>query len=329
MDVRIDDLIARYLALLDTQPRPEARLCGELMQLYRASQRLQQTLFFAGLAAPEYAEAAAFLAQYQQDGAISLPVPAGSDSGTPAGGVVCCAANQRYFPIVLNLIASLHRHSLASVARIVVGDLGLADAQRAYLGRLARVEVWPVVQPFAFQQWKFPFVLDVLLRCGQPTFYLDAGCQVEADLGPWFARVAQEGQLCFYNGPYDDPQHRTRHWTSEVVYQALGLRRASDDSVTAITTLFGLMPERAAWLRSLCRYNDSYLLRPHADCIDNRFDQSLFAVWCQTVPELPLQRFESELRNAAGYGASQPRLTVHASKFRPGSCYPSLLARPQ
>ncbi len=330
MEIRADCMIERDLMILDSQPTVDVALCAELMQLYLATNRQHLAVFFADEAANlGHQDAAALLAQYHVAGDIAFPPvrQAECDPGSEPAGLVCAAANARYFPMLLNLIGSLHKNSSSSIAGIVVGDLGLTAQQSTYLRGLDRVQVVPLAFPFAFQAWKFPFVLQTLLGSGLPLLYLDAGCFVERDLAPWFARIRQDGYLFFHNGPYTDPQHLTRNWTAEAVYTYFGLRKAEDMSVTAITTLVGLAPEAVDFARRLVAINQPYLLRPHADCIDNRYDQSLFSVYVQHILRTPLCRFEHELANAAGYGCKEAVVTIHRSKFRPGDAFKYLRAR--
>ncbi len=321
MAINIDRLIMNCLDALDSRPYNDAELCTELGELYNASQRPHIGMAFLALAARRSQRAAELNRQYNAAGDINLPHPGphqAEEIEAEVPGLLCAAANARFFPFLLNMIGSAQRNSWRSIRKIVVCDLGLFPHQAALISSLDRVEMVRSTWPLSFQAWKFPFVLETLYREQGPLLYLDAGCYVDRDLEDLFKIIKQRGHLFFYNAPYDDPMHLTRNWTSRRVYDYFGCRKESDQTVTAISTLLGVSGRMQEFMAKLVDHNDMFLLRPHSDCIDNRYDQSLFSVFVQQVERMELARFEEYLRNAAGYGTPNSYITIHRSKFRPG-----------
>jgi len=324
MAINIDRLIMNGLDALDSRPYNDAELCTELGELYNASKRPHIGMAFLALVARRSEVANAATRQYNAAGAINLPSPTPCSAEAVTAdvpGVLCAAANARFFPYLLNMIGSAQRNSWRSVRKIVVCDLGLFPDQIAFLSSLDRVEMAHSTWPLSFQAWKFPFILETLYKNEGPILYLDAGCYVDRDLEDLFKMIEQRGHLFFYNAPYEDPTHLTRNWTARCVYDYFGSFKESDQSVTAISTLLGFSSRMRDFMVKLVDHNDMFLLRPHADCIDNRYDQSLFSVFVQQVEKTELLRFEQYLRNAAGYGTPNSYITIHRSKFRPGDAY--------
>ncbi len=327
MEFKVDRVIQTYLDALDLRPYHDAELCTELGELYNASKRPHIGMAFLMLTARRSARAAEWCRQFNAAGSINLPrlSPCPEVEITAAvPGVLCAAANARFFPFLLNLIGSVQKNSWGSVRKVVVCDLGLFPNQADFLSKLDRVELVCSTWPVSFQAWKFPFILETLRREPGPLLYLDAGCYVDRDLEDVFKIIEKQDYLFFFNGPYDDPMHLTRNWTSRYVYEYFGLRKEDDSTVTAMSTLLGVSRRMKEWMVKLVDHNDMFLLRPHSDCIDNRYDQSLFSVFVQHVEKLHLTRFEEYLRNAAGYGTPNSSITIHRSKFRPGDAYGSL-----
>jgi len=326
----IDRIIQNYLEVLDSRPYNDAELCTELGEFYLVSHRPHIGFAFFALAARRSRRAAEACRLYDSQGDIAFPglLPHPVMPVTAAvPGTLCTGANARFFPILLNMIGSAQLNSWRSIGKILVCDLGLLPKQVAFLEKLDRVQVTRTTWPLSFQAWKLPFILESLDKVPGPILYLDAGCYVERDLEDVFRIVEQRGHLFFYNGPYSDPIHLTQNWTSQRVYQYFGLQKHEDRTVTAITTLLGVSQQTRDFLAELVSHNDLLLLRPHADCLDNRYDQSLFSVFVQHVRKLELSRFEGFLRNSLGYGAAAPYITIHRSKVRPGETFASLRGR--
>ena len=330
MEINVDRVIRNYLDALDSRPYNDAELCTELGELYNASKRPHIGMAFLALAARRSPRAAEAIRQYGLFGELATPNLVPQQVGEPTAnltGVLCTGANARFFPVVLNMIGSVQLNSWRSVRKIIVCDLGLSPTQAAFLASLDRVELTRTTWPLSFQAWKFPFILETLYREAGPLLYLDAGCYVDRDLEDIFAIIERTGYLLFYNAPYGDPVHLTRNWTSQRVYDYFGLRKENDATTTAISTLLGVSAGMEDFMIRLVDHNDIFLLRPHSDCIDNRYDQSLFSVFVQHIDKLQLSRFEQYLRNASGYGAPDSCITIHRSKVRPGDAYAYLRSR--
>jgi hypothetical protein len=330
MELNVDRVIKSCLDALDLRPYNDPELCTDLGELYNASKRPHIGMAFLMLVARRSPRAAEWCRRFNAAGSINLPelFPHPKVALTAeVPGVLCTAANARFFPILLNLIGSVQHSSWRSVRKIVVCDLGLFRNQAEFLSKLERVELVCSTWPVSFQAWKFPFIFETLYREPGPLLYLDAGCYVERDLEDLFKIIEKQDYLFFFNAPYEDPMHRTRNWTSRCVYEYFGIPKEGDSTVTAISTLLGTSGRMKEWMVRLVDHNDLFLLRPHSDLIDNRYDQSLFSVFVQHVEKMHLTRFEEYLRNAAGYGAPNSWITIHRSKFQPGEAYGFLRSR--
>lgn len=330
MEINADRVIKNYLDALDSRPWNDPELCAELGDLYNASKRPHIGMAFMALAAGRFPRATEIVRQYEAAGNVGCPAllpQAPVEVRAETSGVLCAGSNSRFFPFLLNMIGSAQLNSWRSIRKIVVCDLGLTAEQAAFLNTLDRVELTHTSWPLSFQAWKFPLILDTLYRETGPILYLDAGCYVDRDLEDLFRIIDRDGHLFFFNAPYEDPIHLTRNWTSRRVYEYFGLQKEQDSSVTAISTLMGVSGSARPFVTGLVKHNDMFLLRPHSDCIDNRYDQSLFSVFVQQVEKRPLLRFENYLRNAAGYGSPDSYITIHRSKVRPGDAYAHLRAK--
>src|SRR5271166_1354497 len=139
MDINIDRIIQSYLDALDSRPYNDAELCTELGEIYNASKRPHIGMAFLALVASRSQRAADATRQYNAMGNIDHPClaahePVEMDAQMP--GTLCCAANARFFPFLLNMIGSAQLNSWRSIRKIIVCDLGLFPSQAAFLAGL-------------------------------------------------------------------------------------------------------------------------------------------------------------------------------------------------
>lgn len=319
-------LIKKYLDLLDKNENDET-LCFELYTSYLECGKFQIAFNFAELCKDKYVEVKKILDHIDENGRINLPFLNNSTKQQNAKGIIVTAASARFFPILLNLIGSIHKNSYESVKEIIVCDLGLEEFQKEYLEKIKLVTIVKSDYCKLFFQWKFPLIQKILSQTDYPILYIDSGCYVHKDLTQIFNYIDQNDYLITYNCPYDSPKHKLNKWTSKVVYDHFNLDKENDNSTATLATIIGISNKRKDIVDFIVANNTQYLLRPHSDCIDNRFDQSLSAICFIYKLKLDIQYFEDWYRDTLDCGSNDPFITIHRSKLKQDECYRYLLKK--
>ncbi len=120
----------------------------------------------------------------------------------------CTATDDRHFPLLLNLLGSIHQHNFYDVEKVFVYDLGLSEVNRRQLGNIKRVELCEIDQtnPDMLKDietgvnrkvrglfsWKPVVLKDALDRCPY-VLYLDAGTTILKPLNKLFKHIEQNG----------------------------------------------------------------------------------------------------------------------------------------
>lgn len=151
---------------------------------------------------------------------------------------ICTGADERYFPCLINLIGSLHKHNYDSITQIVVFDLGLLDEQKKLLSIIEHVQIYEVEKTNSYiltrfntthwgkqvpgwYTWK-PVALkqmfDIFPEETNTIVWIDAGTTILRPLNYLFDYIAQKGYY-FHSGS---------HWTmnqqtTQFVIEALNL----------------------------------------------------------------------------------------------------------
>lgn len=124
----------------------------------------------------------------------------------------CTAADSKHYPILLNLIGSLHKHNFYDIENILVYDLGLSEIQKKELLNIKKVSVCDVekVNPSILTNletgvnrsvkglfsWK-PVIIKDALDKHPYILYLDAGTTIQKPLNDLFKHISQNGYLFF------------------------------------------------------------------------------------------------------------------------------------
>lgn len=120
----------------------------------------------------------------------------------------CTASDEKYFPLLVNLIGSIHKFNFYDVKQIRVYDLGLTPIQRAELASIKKVVICKPEQtnPDIFKNiktgvnrfarglfsWKPVIIKDSLDNCPY-ILYLDAGITILKPLNNLFVHIAENG----------------------------------------------------------------------------------------------------------------------------------------
>lgn len=135
---------------------------------------------------------------------------------------VCTASDEQYFPCLINLIGSLHKHNFSDISQIAVFDLGLAESQKQQLAAVENLEIYSIelthpdlLKRFNTRTWGKPVPgwyawKAVLIKQAFDLFgfdsiilYIDAGTTILNDLSVLFAHLEDHGYF-FHNGsPWD------------------------------------------------------------------------------------------------------------------------------
>lgn len=154
----------------------------------------------------------------------------------------CTAADDKHFPLLLNLLGSIHQHNFYDVEKILVYDLGLSEIHKKQLQNIKRVELCEVEQtnPDILKDietglnrkvkglfsWKPVIIKDALERYPY-ILYLDAGTTILKPLNELFKHIKQNGHF------FTDCGHSIKWMTTE-----------------SVTKLFSLHLEENKWLLS-------------------------------------------------------------------------------
>jgi len=122
----------------------------------------------------------------------------------------CTAADDKHFPILLNMIGSIHLHNFYDVEKILVYDLGLSEINKTQLQNIKKVELCeieatnpdiltdietgPNRKVKGLFSWKPVVIKDALDKCPY-VLYLDSGTTVLKPLNDLFKHIEQNGYL--------------------------------------------------------------------------------------------------------------------------------------
>ena len=124
----------------------------------------------------------------------------------------CTVADDKHFPILLNMIGSIHKHNFYDVERILVYDLGLNEINKKQLESIKKVELLKIEKTNpdiltdietgvnrkvrGLFSWKPVIIKDALDKCPY-ILYLDAGTTILKPLNDLFKHIVQNGYLLF------------------------------------------------------------------------------------------------------------------------------------
>ncbi len=218
----------------------------------------------------------------------------------------CTAANEKYYPHLLNLIGSIHQHNFYELGHIAVFDLGLLPHQREQLLTIEKVSVHSVEQTnpemlqmfytqpdnekpaLGWYSWKPVAIKQAfeLFPQDSPILWIDAGTTVLKDISLLFACTKHQGYF-FHNG-WDWPLKRH---TTQFLIESLNLHAPEREWILG-DTVYGL----EAGLMGLSRnVYDNFILPMYEHSKDIRYfvddgsapegfgyahhDQTLFSIY--------------------------------------------------
>lgn len=136
------------------------------------------------------------------------------------------AADEKHFPVLINLIGSIHKNDWEELAQIAVFDLGLTIAQKKQLKQIKKVETYSLemvhpdlLKPFltcsngrrvrGWFAWK-PVVIKQALDLFPYVLYLDAGNIVLKSPENLFKYITQQGYFLMTVGPHSIEERITK-----------------------------------------------------------------------------------------------------------------------
>jgi hypothetical protein len=208
--------------------------------------------------------------------------------------ILAMSFNSKFFKAGISLIASIHRHSFATVDEIVIYDLGLTAREIRYLNRCekVRVQAYPdrvktffpgFLEPRNFA-WK-PFVIkDAGRNAGDLVFYLDAGIVALKDLQMIYDLIAAKEIFLVQDSQLN------RNWTTP---EAFELMNASAAEIAGQQLCAGILGYKVGGkYQTLIDQAYHYAQNEAIICGDpkkHRHDQSIYSVLairyrCPTQP---------------------------------------------
>lgn len=144
---------------------------------------------------------------------------------------ICTASDEQYYPCLINLIGSLHKHNYDEICHIAVFDLGLAEYQKEQLANVAHLSVYKIeethphmltrynTRPWGkpvpgWYTWK-PVILKQafdLFGFDSVILYVDAGTTILNNLSTLFEYIKQNGYF-FHNGADWQMKKQTTQFT--------------------------------------------------------------------------------------------------------------------
>lgn len=177
----------------------------------------------------------------------------------------CTVADDKHYPILLNMIGSIHKHNFYDVEKIFVYDLGLNNIHKEELKAIKKVELLQIEQTNpdiltdietgvnrkvrGLFSWKPVIIKDALDRCPY-VLYLDAGTTILKPLNDLFKHIVQNGYLLF------DCGHSIKWMTTKYLIDKLDLN-SEDNKWILEDNVFGIDAGFQGVSRALY---DSYVL---------------------------------------------------------------------
>lgn len=144
----------------------------------------------------------------------------------------CTAADEKHYPILLNMIGSIHKYNFYDVVEIRVYDLGLNEAQKRELENIKKVKVCEIERTNSdilkdmetginrrvkgLFSWK-PVIIKDSLDHFPHVLYLDAGTTILRPLNSLFKHIKQNGYF------FSDCGHSIKWMTTKYLIEKLQL----------------------------------------------------------------------------------------------------------
>lgn len=242
----------------------------------------------------------------------------------------CTVADEKHYPILLNMIGSIHKHNYYDVEEILVYDLGLSDVHKKELQNIKKVKVCEIEQtnPDIFSNietgkgrhvrglfsWK-PVVIKDALDRHPYTLYLDAGTTILKPLNKIFKHIEQNGYLLF------DCGHSIKWMTTQYLIDKLDLNSNENKWILG-DEVFGIDAGFQGVSRSLY---DSYVIPMYEFSKDiknftddstcpegwgtGRHDQTLYSILARQL-KLDIQ-YHDDLSKPATLTVDDKKTTIH------------------
>lgn len=126
--------------------------------------------------------------------------------------IFCTVSDDRHFPLLLNLIGSIHKHNFNQLKEIMVYDLGLREEYLNILSEIHKVKIYKIEEtnPYIFKDiqtdhrryvkglfsWK-PVIIKQALDLYEEVLYVDAGSVLLKPIDNLFKHISQNGYLFF------------------------------------------------------------------------------------------------------------------------------------
>lgn len=175
------------------------------------------------------------------------------------GHIYCTCADEYHYPLLTNLIASIHTNDYEKLFHIAVYDLGLTRAQRTELNNLAKVTVYDlekthpdILTPFLTANWgrkvrgwfawkpvAIKQTLDIFPYC----LYIDAGALILRSPSTLFDHIREHGYFLMEVHDHDIEENMTQLVRNKLVSQLDPVKQSivmSPDTRTIAAGLQGM-----------------------------------------------------------------------------------------
>lgn len=246
----------------------------------------------------------------------------------------CTVSDEKHFPLLINLIGSIHKHHFYDLEEIGVYDLGMTKEQINELNNIKRVKVYEIEQtnPRIFElintginrnvkglfSWK-PVVIKQSLDKYPYVVYLDAGSTILRPINRLFQHIVEHGYFL------SDCGHSIAQMTTKYVIDKFNVNQTTLDSLGIDAGFMGVSRKvYDTFIKPV--YDLTFDINNFIDdgsCPGGfgygRHDQTLFSIFAQTLKlDIQLHDRSPNVMNTSVNGNVVPLIITHTpSKVTP------------
>jgi hypothetical protein len=198
--------------------------------------------------------------------------------------IIITAASDVYFPFLVNMLGSAHKHNFVDLSKIIVYDIGLKPSQVDFLQTIQKVEIHSV-PPFCphWRQWFTwkPYCIKNAMETETDELFLwlDAGTEILSDLNEIFKIIDTDGY--FFVGL--DEFRTNEIWTTKECFEILNLDRTFFGPKNQIGAFCMGFKKSSPYYKSIVLEAFKYCqiekaIAPQPSCPNNRHDQSIYSL---------------------------------------------------
>jgi hypothetical protein len=145
----------------------------------------------------------------------------------------CTVSDEAFFPLLLNLVGSIHKEDFEMTDQIAIFDIGMSAEQLRYLDTIEKVKVYPIErrhpqictyfksQPWGrmtrgWYVWK-PVAIKQALEMFPYFLYIDSGTTVLSSTNNLFRHIKENGYFIINIAPHNIEERITKNVIEKIV----------------------------------------------------------------------------------------------------------------